>query len=121
MTEGVQLSLTDNKIIDGAEARAILADAAAGHRNATPLVTDGSTEAHEQAATLIEAILAGYGQFWGMRSGSGLVLGSGYRLAVAEADALDDFREALGAVQPTPLAFGRPCELEDHGERGRTG
>jgi hypothetical protein len=57
--ESMLLSLTENKIIDGAEAKAILADAAAGHRNAIPLVADGSAEAHEQAAALIEAILAG--------------------------------------------------------------
>ena len=38
---------------------------------------------------------AGYGQFWGMRSGSGLVLGSGDGLAVAEADAANDLGETL--------------------------
>ena len=37
----------------------------------------------------------GYGQFWGMRSGSGLVLGSGDGLAVAEADAANDLGETL--------------------------
>ena len=57
--ESILLSLTDNKIIDDAEARAILADAAAGHRRAIPLVTDGSAEAHAEAASLIEAILKG--------------------------------------------------------------
>ena len=31
--ESILLSLTENKIIDGAEAKAILADAAAAHRN----------------------------------------------------------------------------------------
>ena len=36
--ESMLLSLTENKIIDGAEARAILADAAAAHRNSIPLV-----------------------------------------------------------------------------------
>jgi hypothetical protein len=36
-----------------------------------------------------------YGQFWGMRSGSGLVLGSGDGLAVAEADAANDVGETL--------------------------
>ena len=55
--ESMLLSLTENKIIDQAEARAILADAAAGHRNAIPLVTDGSAEDHEEAASLIETIL----------------------------------------------------------------
>ena len=55
--ESMLLSLTDNKIIDKAEARAILADAAAAHRNAVPLLADGA--AHEEAATLIEALLEG--------------------------------------------------------------
>jgi hypothetical protein len=54
----------------------------------------------------------GYGQFWGMRSGSGLVLGSDDRLAVAEADAAHDLSEAIGAVQPAPVSLGRPGELE---------
>ena len=53
--ESTLLSLTENKIIDAAEARAILEDAAAAHRNTVPLVTDGA--AHEAAASLIEAIL----------------------------------------------------------------
>ena len=52
--ESMLLSLTENKIIDGAEARAILADAAAAHRNSIPLVTDGGAAAHEEAASLIE-------------------------------------------------------------------
>lgn len=53
--ESMLLSLTDNKIIDETEARAILRDAAVAHRNSIPLVTDGA--AHQEAATLIEAIL----------------------------------------------------------------
>jgi len=53
--ESILLSLTDNKIIDETEARAILRDAAVAHRNSIPLVTDGA--AHQEAATLIEAIL----------------------------------------------------------------
>ena len=64
--ESMLLSLTENKIIDEAEARAILEDAAAAHRNSIPLVTDGiplvtdgGTMAHEQAAALNEAILKG--------------------------------------------------------------
>ena len=60
----------------------------------------------------------GYGQFWGMRSGSGLVLGSGDGLAVAEADTADDVGEAVGTIQSAPVALGRLGELEDHGERG---
>ena len=51
------LSLTENKIIDGAEAKAILADAAAAHRNSISLLSDGT--AHDEAATLIEDILNG--------------------------------------------------------------
>jgi hypothetical protein len=50
------LSLTENKIIDEAEAKAILEDAAAAHRNSVPLA-DGA--AHEQAASLIDEILKG--------------------------------------------------------------
>jgi hypothetical protein len=52
--EAILLSLTRNRVIDAAEARAILADAAAAHRGATP-----STAAHEEAAAIIEAMLAG--------------------------------------------------------------
>jgi hypothetical protein len=55
--ESMLLSLTENKIIDQTEARAILADAAAAHRNSIPLLTDGT--AHDAAATLIEALLNG--------------------------------------------------------------
>jgi predicted metal-dependent phosphotriesterase family hydrolase len=57
--ESMLLSLTENKVIDQTEARVILADAAAAHRNAIPLVTDGGTVAHEEAALLIETILKG--------------------------------------------------------------
>ena len=53
------LSLTENKVIDGGEARSILEDAAAGHRNSVPLVTDGGSAAHEEAALLIETMLRG--------------------------------------------------------------
>ena len=55
--ESMLLSLTENKIIDETEARAILADAAAAHRNSISLLTDGT--AHDAAATLIEALLKG--------------------------------------------------------------
>jgi hypothetical protein len=55
--ESILLSLTENKIIDEAEARAILQDALAAHRNAVPLLVDGA--AHEEAASLIQAILDG--------------------------------------------------------------
>ena len=55
--ESMLLSLTENKIIDTTEARAILEDAAAAHRNSVPLLTDGA--AHEQAASLIDEILKG--------------------------------------------------------------
>ena len=57
--ESMLLSLAENKIIDSAEAKAILADAAAAHRHSIPLVTDGGAAAHEEAAALIEAILVG--------------------------------------------------------------
>jgi hypothetical protein len=57
--ESMLLSLTENKVIDGAEARAILADAAAAHRSSIPLKADGGGTTHEEAAALIEAILAG--------------------------------------------------------------
>jgi hypothetical protein len=56
--ESMLLSLTENQVIDKTEARAILADAAAAHRNSIPLLTDGGT-AHDAAATLIEALLKG--------------------------------------------------------------
>jgi hypothetical protein len=57
--ESMLLSLTESKIIDKTEVRAILEDAAAAHRNAVPLMTVGGTAAHEEAASLIESILAG--------------------------------------------------------------
>ena len=53
-----------------------------------------------------EGLYQDYGQFWGMRSGSGLVLGSGHGLAVAEADTANDLGEGVGAVQPAPVALG---------------
>ena len=55
--ESMLLSLTENRVIDKTEARAILTDAAAAHRNSIPLLTDGT--AHTEAATLIEALLKG--------------------------------------------------------------
>jgi len=55
--ESILLSLTENKVIDSAEARAILEDAAAAHRNSLSLLADGA--AHEQAASLIDEILKG--------------------------------------------------------------
>jgi hypothetical protein len=55
--ESMLLSLTENRVIDKTEARAILTDAAAAHRNSIPLLTDGT--AHDEAATLIEALLKG--------------------------------------------------------------
>ena len=57
--ESMLVSLIENKIIDGAEAKAILADAAAAHRHSIPLVVDGGAAAHEEAASLIDAILNG--------------------------------------------------------------
>jgi hypothetical protein len=54
--ESLLLSLTDNGIIDAAEAKAILLDAAAAHRGAVPLA-DGDAGVHEEAAVLLEAIV----------------------------------------------------------------
>ena len=55
--ESMLLSLTENKVIDDDEARSILEDAAAAHRNSIPLLADGT--AHDEAATLIEALIKG--------------------------------------------------------------
>ena len=41
--ESILLSLAENQIIGDAEARAILEDAAAAHRNAVSLTADGTT------------------------------------------------------------------------------
>ena len=57
--ESMLLSLTENKIIEDGEARSILEDAAAAHRNSVPLATDGGSAAHEEAARLIETMLKG--------------------------------------------------------------
>ncbi len=54
--ESLLLSLTDNGIIDAAEAGAILLDAAAAHRGAVPLA-DGDASVHEEAAILLETIV----------------------------------------------------------------
>jgi hypothetical protein len=55
--ESMLLSLTENKVIDATEARAILEDAAAAHRNSVPLLADGA--AHDEAASLIDTMLKG--------------------------------------------------------------
>lgn len=55
--ESMLLSLTENQVIDEAEAKAILKDAAVAHRNSMALAANGV--AHEEAAALIEAILEG--------------------------------------------------------------
>jgi hypothetical protein len=57
--ESMLLSLTENKVIDDSEARSILEDAAAAHRNSIPLATDVGSAAQEEAATLIETMLKG--------------------------------------------------------------
>ena len=57
--EALLLSLTDNKIIDAAEAKGILSDAATAHRGEAASVTEGSKDAHKEAAALIEAIRDG--------------------------------------------------------------
>jgi hypothetical protein len=56
--ESILLSLTENGIVDDAEARAILEDAAAAHRGAVSL-GDGRAGDHEEAAALIQRILLG--------------------------------------------------------------
>ena len=48
----------------------------------------------------------GYGQMLGMTSRGGGLLGGLNGLAVAEADALDELAEALGAVEAAPVALG---------------
>lgn len=56
--ESMLLSLTDAGVIDGDEAKAILEDAAAAHRNAVG-VADGAAGDHLEAATIIESIITG--------------------------------------------------------------
>lgn len=56
--EAILLSLTENAVIDEAEARGILSDAATAHREAVALV-DGDAGIHAEAAALIEAIRDG--------------------------------------------------------------
>ena len=52
--ESLLLSLTDNKLIDRAEALAILGDAATAHRNAAALGANSAN--HDGAADLIDLI-----------------------------------------------------------------
>jgi hypothetical protein len=56
--EALLLSLIDNKIIDETEAKALLSDAAAAHREAVRL-EEGSAQQHRDAAVTIEAIRDG--------------------------------------------------------------
>jgi hypothetical protein len=55
--ESMLLSLTENEVIDAAEATAILQDALAAHRGAIAPLADAAT--HEEAASLIQTILDG--------------------------------------------------------------
>ena len=55
--ESLLLSLTESKILNFHEARSVLEDAAAAHRNAIHLDADG--ERHKAAAEVIELMLAG--------------------------------------------------------------
>jgi hypothetical protein len=55
--ESLLLSLTENGVIDVAEARVILEDAATSHRNAIPLELEGT--AHADAAAIIDRIIDG--------------------------------------------------------------
>ena len=57
LCESILLSLTENKIIGEAEAKAILQDAATAHRAAVPL-SDGAGGDHAEAAALLESIIA---------------------------------------------------------------
>lgn len=57
--ESMLLSLTESKLIDEAEVKAILADAATAHRNSMSLAADGDAAVHEEAAMLIETMLKG--------------------------------------------------------------
>jgi hypothetical protein len=56
--EAILLSLTENGVIDEAEAKGILTDAAEAHRGVAP-PTDGHAGLHVAAAALIEAIRDG--------------------------------------------------------------
>jgi hypothetical protein len=56
LCESILLSLTENQIIDEAEAKAILQDAARAHREAVPL-SDGAGKDHAEAAELLETIM----------------------------------------------------------------
>jgi hypothetical protein len=53
--ESLLLSLAETDVIDGAEARAILTDAASAHRNAMPAATN--PDIHGAAADIIELML----------------------------------------------------------------
>jgi hypothetical protein len=54
--ESILLSLTENEVINPAEAKAILEDAATAHREAAQLLDGGGVD-HAEAASLIEAII----------------------------------------------------------------
>jgi hypothetical protein len=54
--ESILLSLTENNVVNAAEAKAILEDAATAHHEAARLV-DGHGDDHAEAASLIEAII----------------------------------------------------------------
>ncbi len=68
--ESMLLSLTENGIIDAAEARGILEDAAAAHRGVAP-AADGAADDHREAAAAIERILAGGNSVRRDRGGGG--------------------------------------------------
>lgn len=55
--ESILLTLAENGVINAAEAKAILADAAAAHRGAAVALADGVAGDHAAAAALLEAIL----------------------------------------------------------------
>ena len=55
--ESLLVALTDQGVLGDGQARSVLEDAAAAHRNAMPLAPDGTF--HEAAAVVIERILSG--------------------------------------------------------------
>ena len=56
--ESMLLSLTDTRLIDGNEAKAILEDAATAHNHAAG-AGNGKAGDHREAAAIIEAIITG--------------------------------------------------------------
>lgn len=105
-----QIGVTDMASADDAVVGAL-----AGERADDPVAVDQTLHGLGSGAAAglagfgaVEALQAyqGYGQSWCMGLGGGLLLGVLNGLAIAEFDALDDLAEAVGAIQPTPVALG---------------